>query len=185
MLEDRQWVMLGGVDMSPTYQLFQTLLLWFWPLICMIWMKLTRTDTVFSRTTLVLFLCRNKSSRNWMKLFVNYFWELWWIMEQRPARACARGPPHIRARPPRPRPDGLCGSRGSRGYGHNCYKIATVTATTSCHATKALLQRDIPGAVELTTQLSRPINILWLPLCRINKLGWNTTREDCRDPLYM
>ena len=32
-------------------------------------MKLTRTDDVFSRTTMVLFLCRNRSSRNGTKLF--------------------------------------------------------------------------------------------------------------------
>ena len=31
----------------------------------------------------------------------------------------------------------------------------------------------ISGVVELTTQLLRLINILWLPLCRINKLGSN------------
>ena len=37
---------------------------------------------------------------------------------------------------------------------------------------------------ELTTQLRRPLGILWLPLCRINKLGY-TTREDYCDPLYL
>src|SRR3954467_14385702 len=31
-----------------------------------------------------------------------------------------------------------------------------------------------PGVVELTTQLVILENILWLPLCRINKLGLNT-----------
>lgn len=82
-------------------------------------------------------------------------------------------------------------------YCHTCYSIAivtlvikivaiTVTATTIiCRATEHLLQRDIPGAVELTTQLSRSINILWLPLYRISKLGWNTTRKDYRDPPYL
>src|SRR4051812_49851399 len=40
------------------------------------------------------------------------------------------------------------------------------------------------GASELTTQLLRLASILWLPLCRINKLG-NTTREDCCDPLHL
>jgi hypothetical protein len=29
-----------------------------------------------------------------------------------------------------------------------------------------------PGAAELTTHLLRLINILWLPLCRINKFGF-------------
>ena len=42
-------------DTSPTYLLFQTLLPLFWTLTCMIWMKLTRTDDVFSRTAMVLF----------------------------------------------------------------------------------------------------------------------------------
>ena len=31
-----------------------------------------------------------------------------------------------------------------------------------------------PGVVELTTQLLILENILWLPLCRINKFGFNT-----------
>src|SRR3990170_4183679 len=31
-----------------------------------------------------------------------------------------------------------------------------------------------PGVVELTTQLLTLENILWLPLCRINKFGLNT-----------
>src|SRR3954463_10366984 len=45
-------------------------------------------------------------------------------------------------------------------------------------------QELFPGAAELTTQLLRLASILWLPLCRINKLG-NTAREDCCDPLYL
>src|SRR3954469_2545444 len=44
-------------DMSQTYQLFQTLLLLFWLHSCMILMKLTRTDAVFSRATSVVFFC--------------------------------------------------------------------------------------------------------------------------------
>ena len=49
-----------------------------------------------------------------------------------------------------------------------------------------LLQRiNIPGVVKLTTQLLRLINILWLPLCRINNFGWNTILEACCDPLYL
>ena len=42
-------------DTSPTYLLFQTLLPLFWTLPCMIRMKLTRTDAVFSRTAMMLF----------------------------------------------------------------------------------------------------------------------------------
>ena len=49
---------------------------------------------------------------------------------------------------------------------------------------KLMLARLFPGAAELTTQLLRLINILWLPLCRINKLGY-TTLEDYCDPLYL
>ena len=67
MLEDKQWDKLGGVDTSPSYLLFQTLLTLFWTLTCMIWMELTRTDAVFSTTYMELFLCRNKSSRNDLK----------------------------------------------------------------------------------------------------------------------
>src|SRR6187401_2309596 len=56
-----------GLSISSMYLLFQTLLPLFWTLTCMIRMELTRTDVVFSRTTMVLFLCRNKSSRNDLK----------------------------------------------------------------------------------------------------------------------
>ena len=42
----------------------------------------------------------------------------------------------------------------------------------------------ISGAVELTTQLSKPVRILWLPKCRINKLGY-LAREDYLDPLQL
>src|SRR4051812_35180983 len=45
-------------------------------------------------------------------------------------------------------------------------------------------QELFPGVAKLITQLLRLASILWLPLCRINKLG-NTTREDCCDPLYL
>jgi len=36
LLEDKQWVNLEGVDTSPSYLLFQTLLPLFWTLTCMI-----------------------------------------------------------------------------------------------------------------------------------------------------
>ena len=39
LLEDKQGFKLGGVDTSPSYLLFQTLLPLFWTLICMIWME--------------------------------------------------------------------------------------------------------------------------------------------------
>ena len=47
------WVI---IDTSTSYLLFQTLLPLFWTLTCIIWMELTRTDDVFSRIAMVLFL---------------------------------------------------------------------------------------------------------------------------------
>src|SRR3954452_5938583 len=49
---------------------------------------------------------------------------------------------------------------------------------------KPLRARLLSGAAELTTHLLRLISILWLPLCRINKLDF-TSLEDCDDPLYL
>ena len=75
------------------------------------------------------------------------------------------------------------------------FSIATVTITTkyqkhyfcyhylllplpqlSYYFVTKYLATDIkfPGVVELTTQLLILENILWLPLCRINKFGLNT-----------
>ena len=39
----------------------------------MIWLELTGTDAIFSRTTVVLFLCRNKSYRNVMEINGEFF----------------------------------------------------------------------------------------------------------------
>ena len=47
---------------------------------------------------------------------------------------------------------------------HYCCHYITVTTNKLCQ------ERYFLGAAELTTQLLRLINILWLPLCRINKL---------------
>ena len=55
LLEDKKGVELWGVDTSPLYLLFQTLLPLFWTLTCMIWMELTRNDTVYSRIAMILF----------------------------------------------------------------------------------------------------------------------------------
>ena len=75
------------------------------------------------------------------------------------------------------------------------FSVGTVTITTNpknitfaiitfCHRyhyyhitllLNTLLQiLSYPGVVELTTQLRILENILWLPLCRINKFGLNT-----------
>ena len=37
-------------------------------------LELTWTDVVFSRTTVVSFLCRNKSSRNGLKIYGDFLW---------------------------------------------------------------------------------------------------------------
>src|SRR3954469_5494459 len=59
-----------------------------------------------------------------------------------------------------------------------CYFHKTVATD------KLLRARLLSGAAELTTHLLRLISILWLPLCRINKLGF-TSLEDCGDPKYL
>src|SRR4051794_24949307 len=59
-----------------------------------------------------------------------------------------------------------------------CYFHKTVTTN------KLLQARLISGAAEFTTHLLRLISILWLPLCRINKLGF-TSLEDCDNPIYL
>jgi hypothetical protein len=41
------------------------------------------------------------------------------------------------------------------------------------------------GAAELTTHLLRLINILWLPLCRINKFGFYFPRRLLRSPILV
>ena len=115
LLEDKQGFKLGGVDTSPTYLLFRTLLPLFWTLICMIWMELTRTDAVFSRIAMVLFLCRNKSSRNVLKIYGDVFRNKRKIPAQRSTRG--GGPvghkPTSRGHPPSPPREGLWGPRGS------------------------------------------------------------------------
>src|SRR3954447_17492765 len=64
-----------------------------------------------------------------------------------------------------------------------CYFI-TVTSIKLLLLINRLRARLLSGAAELTTHLLRLISILWLPLCRINKLGF-TTLEDCGHPLYL
>src|SRR5680860_1922163 len=56
-----------------------------------------------------------------------------------------------------------------------CHQITVATD-------KLLREKSFSGVVELTTQLLRLINILWLPLCRINKLGSNYPRRLLRSP---
>src|SRR3954452_24747114 len=65
----------------------------------------------------------------------------------------------------------------------HCYFI-TATSIKLLLLINRLRARLLSGAAELTTHLLRLISILWLPLCRINKLGF-TTLEDCGDPIYL
>jgi hypothetical protein len=79
------------------------------------------------------------------------------------------------------------------------FTIATITIFTLlllllfyyCHhyktvATDKPLRASLfPGAVEWTTHLLRLINILWLPLCRINKFGFYFPRRLVRSPILV
>jgi hypothetical protein len=60
-----------------------------------------------------------------------------------------------------------------------------------CHyykivATDKLMRASLfPGAAKLTTHPLRLINILWLPLCRINKFGFYFPRRLLRTPILV
>ena len=60
-------------------------------------------------------------------------------------------------------------------YFYYCYLLLSLSPQSYYFATKHFAA-DIkfPGVVEMTTQLLILENILWLPLCRINKFGLNT-----------
>ena len=60
-------------------------------------------------------------------------------------------------------------------YFYYCYLLLPLSLLSYYFATK-YFAADIkfPGVVELKTQLLILENILWLPLCRINKFGLNT-----------
>ena len=62
---------------------------------------------------------------------------------------------------------------------HYCYCHKTVATDKLCRASL------LPGAAELTNHLSRLINILWLPLCRINKFGFYFPRRLLRSPILV
>jgi hypothetical protein len=50
---------------------------------------------------------------------------------------------------------------------------------------KPLRASLFPGAAELTTHLLRLINILWPPLCQINKFGFYFPRRLLRSPILV
>jgi hypothetical protein len=62
-----------------------------------------------------------------------------------------------------------------------CYYYCYRTITTD----KLLRASMFLGAAELTTHLLRFINILWLPLYRINKFGFYFPRRLLRSPILM
>src|SRR4051812_41371396 len=69
------------------------------------------------------------------------------------------------------------------------FTVTTIIITTTTTVSQLLLilsckQVFISGTVELTTQLSKPVRILCVPKCRINKLGY-LAREDYLDPLQL
>jgi hypothetical protein len=60
-----------------------------------------------------------------------------------------------------------------------CHHYKTIATDKSLRASL------FPRAAELTTHLSRLINILWLPLYRINKFGFYFPRRLLRSPILM
>jgi hypothetical protein len=60
-----------------------------------------------------------------------------------------------------------------------CHHYKTITTD------KPLRASLFPGAAELTTHLSRLINIIWLPLCRINKFGFYFPRRQLWSPILV
>ena len=57
---------------------------------------------------------------------------------------------------------------------HDAYFETTSVRDTTLLVNTLLQILSYPGVVELTTQLLILKNIIWLPLCRINKFGLNT-----------
>src|SRR3954451_21470059 len=68
-------------------------------------------------------------------------------------------------------------------FRYYCYFITAISIKLLLLINR-LRARLLSGAAELASHLLRLISILWLPLCRINKLGF-TTLEDCGDPIYL
>ena len=77
-------------------------------------MELTRTDAVFSKIAMVLFLCRNRSSLNVLKIYGDFFWN----KRKIPAQRSTGGGGPVGHKPtgrghPWPCHEGLWGPRGS------------------------------------------------------------------------
>ena len=79
LLEDEQELSLGMlIRLQCIYNLWSihamfTIILYDFG---MILLELTRTDAVFSGIAMVLFLCRNKSSRTELKIYEELFWSI-------------------------------------------------------------------------------------------------------------
>src|SRR3954468_8304611 len=62
-----------------------------------------------------------------------------------------------------------------------CCFTTTIIVTTITSIPQLLLilcfKKVLSGVVELTTQLLKPVHILWLPLCRIYKFGYSYPRR--------
>ena len=66
-------------------------------------------------------------------------------------------------------------TRYQKHYFYYCYLLLPLSPLSYYFATKHFAADiNFAGVVELTTQLLILENILWLPLCRINKFGLNT-----------
>jgi hypothetical protein len=85
-------------------------------------MKLTRTDAIFSRTTMVLFLCRNKSSRNGTNIFGELFYNKRNILEPRTTGGGPLAGHKTPGHPPLARPGGLSPPRGPADPKSNAIK---------------------------------------------------------------
>jgi hypothetical protein len=72
-----------------------------------------------------------------------------------------------------------------------CFYFTTVVIVYSYHHYKTVVTNKplraslFPGAAELTTHLLSLINILWLPLCWINKFGFYFPRRLLRSPILV
>ena len=123
-------------------------------------MELTRTDAVFNRIAMVLFLCRNKSSRNVLKIYGDVFWN----KRKIPAQRSTGGgvpvghKPTGRGHPARSRREGLWGPRGTTAP--NLSSISSVSPGKNperrCHR---VLRYG--GAA---TSCSSPRRQIWSPL---------------------
>ena len=85
-------------------------------------MKLTRTGAVFSKTTMLLFLCRNRSSQIGKKLFGELFQKIKKILEPRTTGGGTWGSTTRQGAPLQAHPGGLCPPGGPAYLNPNTIK---------------------------------------------------------------